>query len=57
MLAAVVTSVVLGRCAGRLPHPVRLAMTALDVLAVFTLLAYPTWWMGPAFAYFAALAG
>lgn len=57
VLAAVVASVVMGRCASRLPHPVRLVMTALDVLAAFTLLAYPTWWMGPAFAYFTALAG
>ncbi len=57
VMAAVVASVALGLGTHRLPPPARLTVAALDALAVVALLAYPTWWMAPAFAYFSNLAG
>lgn len=54
-LAAVIASVGLGRTAPRLPVPARLLLGALDLAAVFTFLAYPTWWLAPAFRTFIAL--
>lgn len=55
VLAAVIASVVLGRAAPRLPAPARLLLGALDLAAVFAFLAYPTWWLAPAFRTFIAL--
>lgn len=57
VLSAVVASVAVGLNSSRLRPWGRLAVAALDVLAVIALLAYPTWWLGPAFAYFTNLAG
>lgn len=54
-LAAVVASVVLGHLTPRLPQPGRLLVAALDAATVLILLAYPTWWMGPAAAYYTGL--
>jgi hypothetical protein len=55
ILAAVIASIVLGRAAPRFPAPARLALGALDLAAVVTLLAYPTWWLAPAFRTFIGL--
>ena len=54
-LTAIVASVVLGHLTPRLPPPGRLLVVALDAVAVLTLLAYPTWWLAPAFAYYTGL--
>jgi hypothetical protein len=54
-LAAILASIVLGVLTPRLPPAARAAVIALDVVAVVALLAFPTWWMPPAGAYFAGL--
>lgn len=54
-LGAVLASIVLGHLTPRLPRLVQLLVLGLNAAAVVTLLAYPTWWMGPAFAFFAGL--
>jgi hypothetical protein len=56
-LAAILASIVLGVLTARLPRAARAAVVALDVVAVVVLMAFPTWWMPPAGAYFAGLVG
>jgi hypothetical protein len=56
-LLAIVASVVLGVLTPRLPPIARWLVVAFDVAAVIALLAFPTWWMPPAGAYFAGLVG
>ncbi len=52
---AVLASIVLGHLTPRLRRPVQLLVVGLNAAAIVTLLAYPTWWMGPAFAFFSGL--
>jgi hypothetical protein len=56
-LLAIGASIALGVSTPRLPPTGRWIVVALDVAAVVVLLAFPTWWMPPAGAYFAGLAG
>jgi hypothetical protein len=56
-LAAMVASILLGVRTARLTAPGRLAVLALDGAAVVVLLAYPTWWLAPAFGFFGGLVG
>ena len=53
--AAVVLSIVAGRLRPRLPRAAQLAIGALNITAVILLIAYPTWWMAPAFGYYTGL--
>lgn len=52
---AIVASIVLGLRTARLPHKLRLVVLVLDGLAILVLLAFPTWWLAPAGAYFAGM--
>lgn len=54
-LLAMIVSIIVGRYTARLPRPLQLLVAGLNVLAVFALLAWPTWWMGPAFAFYSGL--
>lgn len=54
-LLAMIASIIVGRVAARLPRPLQLVVAGLDVLAVVALLAWPTWWMGPAFAFYSGI--
>lgn len=54
-VAAVTASIIVGHLTPRLPRPAQLLVVGLNAAAVLTLLAYPTWWMGPAFAFFTGL--
>lgn len=54
-LAAVVASVALGLATARLPRTARVLVAALNVIAIALFLAYPTWWLAPAFAYYTGL--
>ena len=54
-LLAVLASIVLGVVTPRLAPVVRLGVVGLNLLAVVALLAFPTWWLPPAGAYFAGL--
>jgi hypothetical protein len=56
-LLAIGASIALGVSTPRLPPTTRWIVAALDLAAVVVLLAFPTWWMPPAGAYFAGLAG
>jgi hypothetical protein len=56
-LAAILASIVLGLRTSALPPSARWLIVALDVAAVITLLAFPTWWLPPAGASVAGLAG
>lgn len=53
--SAVVASVVLGLLTSRFRPPVRLLVTAANIVTVALLVAYPTWWLAPAFAHYAGL--
>jgi hypothetical protein len=55
-VAAAVASIVLGSLTPRLPTAARLVVLGLDASAVIVLLAFPTWWLPPAGAFFAGLA-
>jgi len=54
--AAVIASVTVGLTTARQPRWLRLLVSAVNVLAVFVLFDYPTWWLGPAFAWYTGLA-
>lgn len=54
-IAAVIASIVLGLLRSRLTRPAQLFVIALNIAAVISLLAYPTWWMAPAFGYYTGL--
>lgn len=54
-LTAIVASIVLGLLTPRLPPLSRWLVMALNGVAVIALLAFPTWWMPPAGAFFAGL--
>jgi hypothetical protein len=54
-VGTIIASIVLGLMTGRSPAPVRLLTTALNVVTVALLIAYPTWWLAPAFASYAGL--
>ena len=54
-LLAMIASIIVGRVTARLPRPLQLLVAGLNILAVFALLAWPTWWMGPAFAFYTGL--
>lgn len=53
--ATVIASIVLGSMTERSPAPVRLLITALNFATVALLIAYPTWWLAPAFVSYAGL--
>jgi len=52
---AVIASILLGSMTERSPAVVRLLITALNAVAVVLLIAYPTWWLAPAFASYTGL--
>jgi len=56
-LLAIGASIAVGVRTPRLPRTARWIVVALDLAAVVVLLAFPTWWMPPAGAYFAGLVG
>ena len=45
----------LGSMTERSPAAVRLVITALNAVAIVLLIAYPTWWLAPAFASYTGL--
>jgi hypothetical protein len=53
--ATVIASIGLGLMTERSAAPVRLLITALNVVTVALLIAYPTWWLAPAFASYGGL--
>lgn len=53
---AIVASIALGAATARFYPAIRLLVTALNLGAIALLIAYPTWWLAPAFAYYAGLA-
>lgn len=53
--AAVVASIALGLTTSRLPRTARLLVAAMNIVAIALLLAYPTWWLAPAFAYYSGM--
>lgn len=57
VLVAVVCSIVVGRLDHRLTVLLRLVVVLANVVAVFTFVAYPTWWLAPAFGYFTSMVG
>lgn len=52
-MIVVLASIVLGLRTPRLPARAQLIVMGLNAAAVVVLLAYPTWWMAPSFAFFA----
>jgi hypothetical protein len=52
---AVVASIVAGLMTERSPAFVRLLLAGLNIATIVLVIAYPTWWMPPAFASYAGM--
>src|SRR5262249_46449457 len=54
-VGAIVASITVGVLADRLPAPLKLAVIAVNLVTVALVIAYPTWWLAPAFASYSGL--
>lgn len=54
-VVAIIASIVLGLLGPRLPRAVQPGLVVVNVIAVFALVAWPSWWLGPAFAFYSGL--